>query len=256
MDEIIYDKNALDEKEEGKSIRSYINDKDNNTIFVEKFNPKNQEFKKSFTSKATNKSDSNKFKFKKINNRSLSAIPIKLMQSSSKSNFSQFTKLNTLQLKRKIFNDTNTLNNNNQSNSSLNYISPFASMSKKIKKTNSNINLDCINNSKNFLENKELNFNESITKSNINELENKINTSNLDKTNFNKSNTVKRNYNQIQIYDEIFQNVNNNRNERNITNSIIKMNTWYGLNFKVKPIVKDKDFFKKEDFYYSKKFHV
>jgi len=247
MDENINNDDKKNEKKVGKSIRSYVDDKENNTVFIDKYSSNNIEYKKTHISQGSSKSLLIKNKLKEINNRSLSEIPMNVLHSSSKSNLSQSSKLNLLLLKGRNFNESKKLNNKKLiSNTSINFnVSNF--------NTNINVNNNTKDNqNKESLNNKELMMNQSQDKSNLNEIDNKINHSVFLKT-IMKTNSLKRSSTPIIIRDEIFENENK---EKSINKSIIKMNSCYGLSFKNKSLnSKNFDFLKKDDLYYSKKFY-
>ncbi len=242
------------DKKDGKSIRSVFQDRENNTIFIDRFNLNNFENKKKDFYQANKSSLLTNSKYQKINKRSLSEIPKKNLNSSTKSNLSQFqiSKFNLLQLKTKKSNDSektffkkNVSNtsiniNNNINNSNSNQVSKLLLKKKFIKQ----------NFFKESFNNKETIINQSHDKSNINEVDNKSNNS-IVKTIIN-NNFFRRCSTPIILKDEIFQNQNN----KNILDkTIININNNYGLNIKNKRLNFDKsDFLKKKDFYYSRKF--
>jgi len=306
-------KDKKNELKSGKSIRSVIDDREKNTIFVKNFcsnnntnNNSNSEKRKSCLTTSTKSLFNNNFKFKKIiNSSTLSEIPQKIAHSSSRSDLGRQTyKLSllrqmkcernscdsesllgkkyisntSLSLKNNYNNNTNNNYYHNSNNSNLNALGfsnniKFKSnknniyndfqreSSKNIFKSDSNNNLNNNSKNNNNNNNKNLLMNQScFDKSGLEEIENKTNNYVFLKTNY-KANSLKRSSTPITVRDEIFSDAaskykNNIGNSDLKKSSMKKMNSIHGISFNSKNNNQNFDYFKKDDFYYSAKFHA
>lgn len=124
-----------------------------------------------------------------------------------------------------------------------------------LKKTNSknSINHNHLSNNNKEIEFVNGSFND---KSALQENENKTNNSVFLKTILQKK-SMQRSSTPILVRDEIFNadNLNDQSKELKISKAIIKMNNNFGINFRTKLRSENLNYFKKEDFYYNKKFH-